>query len=251
MSPGHIAVLAVAGLLAGAVNALAGGGSLITFPTLLAVGYPALAANVTNTVAVWPGYLGSTAGYRSELAGQRTRVIALTPTSVVGAGAGVAALLLAPPSLFRIIVPYLILLSCLLLAVQPRLASWVSRLPGAKGGHRSALLHGATLAAGAYGAYFGGGLGVMLLGVLALFLADALQRLNALKSLLSLVINTVALVAFVIFAPVAWLAVAIIAPTSLIGGYAGARVVRRLDARILRGVVVVFGVAVGAYLLAK
>src|SRR4051794_15338557 len=196
VTPGDVLVLAGAGFLAGSVNAVAGGGSLISFPAMLAVGYPALRSNVTNTVAIWPGYLGSTAAYRPELVGQRERVRALGITSVIGAIAGSVILLTTPDKVFRTVVPYLILLASALLAVQPYVAKAVRRLPGAHKEHRSALLHGSIFLGAVYGAYFGGGLGVMLLGILGLFLDDHLQRINGLKTLLSLVINTVALVAF-------------------------------------------------------
>src|SRR5947207_3228687 len=155
MTPGSALVLAGAGFLAGSVNAVAGGGSLISFPAMLAVGYPALRSNVTNTVAVWPGYLGSTAAYRKELAGQRPRVVSLGASSVAGAVVGSIVLLTTPPGVFRVVVPYLIVLAAALLAVQPLVTDWVRRLPGAHTEHRSAILHGGTFLGGVYGAYFG------------------------------------------------------------------------------------------------
>lgn len=240
----ELAFLGVAGLLAGALNAIAGGGSLVLFPALLAVGVPALAANVTTTTSVWPGYLGSAAGYRAELAGQRARAVTLSATALLGGAAGAVLLLTTPEDLFARVVPLLILIASLLLAVQTAVTGWVQRLPGSAGGVRSPLLHVALFLAAVYGGYFGGALGVILLAVLAVFLAEHLQRINALKAVLSLLVNTVALVAFALFGPVVWTAVAVAAPASLLGGYLGAKGARRLPVTGLRAVVVVFGVGV-------
>ena len=242
-------VLVGAGLLAGGVNAVAGGGSLISFPALIALGIPPLSANVTNSVAVWPGYVGTSWGYRRELQPQRRRLVALAPAALLGAGLGCVLLLSTSPETFERVVPYLVIVGSLLLAVQGRVTERVRRWPGAGSGERSPLLHISLLVAAVYGAYFGGGLGVVLLACLGLFLADDLQRLNGLKSVLSLVINFVALVAFSLFGPVDWSTVAVLAPAALLGGYLGAHVARRLPAAALRGGVVVFGIAVGIALL--
>ena len=231
------------------MNAAAGGGSLISFPALLWAGYPALTANVTNTVALLPGYLGGTIGYRRELAGQRTRAIWLAAISVAGAVAGAALLLASPARLFRDVVPWLILFSCALLAAQPWLAARLARLESARPEERAPALVAGQVACGAYGAYFGAGLGVMMLAFLAIFLRDDLQRLNALKGALSLVINAVAVVAFVVFGPVAWGPVAVMAALSLLGGQSGVLVARRLPAPVLRAAVIAFGIAVALVLL--
>jgi uncharacterized protein len=245
-----VALLAAGALVAGAVNAVAGGGSLISFPALLAVGYPALVANVTNTVALCPGYLGGSLSYRRELAGQGARVRVLGATSVAGALLGAVLLVVSPAELFEAIVPFLIFLACGLLAAQPRLARLVrdraERLGPAR---RPVGLHASQFLAGVYGAYFGAGLGIMTLAILAIFVADRLQRLNALKELLSLLINLVAAVFFALFAEVAWSAVVVMMVTSLLGGQLGVVGARRLDDRLLRVLVVVFGVVVGVRLL--
>ncbi|MFL6052277.1 MAG: sulfite exporter TauE/SafE family protein [Actinoallomurus sp.] len=239
-----IGLLGAAGVAAGGVNAIAGGGSLISFPALLAVGCPNITANVTNSVALWPGYVGGVAGYRAELAGQRGRVIALSVTSVIGAVVGCPLLLITPDSVFGALVPVMIAVASLLLAAQPWLKRRLEavRLRGGTG-HR-VMLHGGILVGGAYGAYFGAGLGVMLLGLLGVFVHDHLQRLNAARAMLSLVINTVAMAAFALFGPVRWGAVAIMAVTGLAGGFLGARVARRLSPGVLRAVVVTFGLGV-------
>ncbi len=251
MTPETVGLLAGAGLLAGGVNAIAGGGSLISFPALLAAGYPAVTANVTNTVALFPGYAGSVAGGRVELDGQGTRIRAMAITSVVGAAGGAALLLTTPGEVFRSVVPFLILLACGLLLLQPRLSALVQRRTGAEAGHRSPALQLSVLLAAVYGAYFGAGLGVLLLGVLGIFLAEQLRRVNALKNVLSLGINTVALVAFGVFGPVAWEAVLVVAATSLAGGYLGARVARRIPSAVLRAAVVLYGVVVAGVLLVQ
>ena len=246
LGPPELALLAGAGLLAGAVNAVAGGGSLISFPALLGVGYPSVPANVTHTVALLPGYVGGTLAYRRELAGQGSRARALAVTSAVGGLAGAVLLNVSPPGVFEAIVPFLILLSCALLVIQPAASRYVERR-GHQG--RPAAVHAGVLFSAVYGGYFGAGLGIMLLAALGAFLPDDMQRLNALKGLLSLVISAVAVVYFALFGPVAWAAAAVMAVTSLAGGQGGVRVARRLSAAALRWVVVAFGTAVALVLL--
>lgn len=252
MTPGTAALLAGAGLLAGGVNAVAGGGSLISFPALLAAGYPPVTANVTNTVALLPGNAGSVAGGLPELTGQRGRLLLLGVTGAVGAVGGAVLLLTTPSGVFDAVVPYLILLACGLLLAQPRLAARVKRRrTGTRAADRSPVLLLSVLLAGVYGAYFGAGLGVMLLGVLGIALAEKLSRVNALKNVLSTVVNGVAVLAFGIFGPIAWEAVAVIAVASLAGGYAGGRLARRIPSAVLRAGVVAYGVVVAAVLIAQ
>ena len=251
MTGAEAALVAVAGFLAGAVNAVAGGGSLISFPALVAVGLPTLDANVTNTTAVWPGYLGSATAYRRELADQGHRLRALGLTAALGGVAGSAILLVAPDAVFDAVVPFLVLAGSLLLALQPRIAAVVRARAADDAREHPVQLHVALFLAAVYGAYFGGGLGVILLAVLGIYVADHLQRLNGLKSAMSLLINTIALVAFALFGPVDWAAVAVVAPASLAGGYAGARLARRLSPDALRSTVVVFGVVVAVWLFLR
>jgi uncharacterized membrane protein YfcA len=248
MGAAELALVGLAALVAGGLNAAAGGGSLLLFPTLLAVGLPPLAANVTTTVSIWPGYVGTALGYRSELRGQRRRVLVLSLTALLGGTSGAVLLLTTPESVFSAVVPVLVLFAALLLAVQARVTRWVQKVPGSAGGTGSPLLHVALFLAAVYGGYFGGALGVILLAVLAVFLAGDLQRVNALRAVLSLLVNTVALIAFALFGPVEWVAVAVAAPACLAGGYAGARVARRMPVQALRAVIVVFGVVVGVTL---
>ena len=249
MTAAEALLLVAAGLAAGTVNAVAGGGSLVSFPALLAIGLPPLAANVTSSVAIWPGYVGTSWGYRDLLRPQRPRLAVLAPAALLGAVLGCLLLLFTSEEAFARVVPWLVILGALLLAVQGRVTDRVRRWPGAGGDVRSPLLHAGLVVAAAYGAYFGGGLGVVLLVVLGLFVADDLQRLNALKSVLSLVINAVALVAFALFGPVDWASVAVLAPSALVGGYLGAHVAQRLSPGLLRAAVVVLGLGVGLALL--
>ena len=235
-----------AGGCAGAVNAVAGGGSLISFPALLAVGYSPVVANVTNQVGLVPGYLGGTIGYRPELTGQRGRARALSATAGIGAAAGTALLLLAPAHSFRVIVPYLVLLSCALLAVQPSLTRAAGRHRRA---HPGAPLHAGVFAASVYGGYFGGALGIVLLAILGALLIDGLQRLNALKGLLSLVVGIVAALGYALFGPVHWGAAALIAAGALVGGRGGAALARRLRPDVLRWAIVAYGTTAAVILL--
>jgi uncharacterized protein len=247
-SPGALAFLLLAGLVAGGVNAVAGGGSLLVFPALLAVGFPPLAANVTNSVAQWPGYLGQVVGGQEELRGQRRRMLLTSAAGVAGSAVGCGLLLVLPDAVFDAIVPVLVLLASVMLALSPRIKRWAGTPePGAP--DRLAALLPAVFVAAIYGGYFGGALGVILIATLSLCAHDRLVRLNALKGVLSLVIATVTVVIFAIGAPVDWTAVALLAPTTLIGGFLGAKLARRLPEPVLRWSVVILGLAVGVYLL--
>lgn len=247
-SPGSLAFLVVAGLVAGGVNAMAGGGSLLVFPALLAVGLPPLAANVTNSIAQWPGYVGIIAAARRDLHGQRRRVLLTSAVAAAGSAVGCALLLVLPAAVFDAVVPVLVLLASALFALQPYVRR-LTRTPGTRGQDRLAVLLPAVFAAAAYGGYFGGALGVILMATLALCTHEGLVRLNVLKGMLSLVIATVTVVVFAIGAPVDWLAVVLIAPATLVGGYLGAKLARRQSESVLRWSVVALGVAVGTYLL--
>jgi uncharacterized membrane protein YfcA len=242
---GQLALLAVAGFAAGAVNAVAGGGSLLTFPALLAVGVPSVPANVTNLVALLPAYASGSGAYRRELTGQGRRIRDLGTTSALGAVAGAAILLVASQSAFRATVPFLILGACALLAAQRVLARAVAR----RHGNRHHGLHAAVLAATVYGGYFGAGLGIVLLAVLGAFLEDDLHRLNALKGVISLVVSVAAAVVVGIFGPVRWGLAVLIAVTGIAGAWLGVGLARRLDPEVLRWAVVAYGVVAAIWLL--
>jgi len=253
LSGGDQLVVALAGLGAGFANGVAGGGSLISFPALIAVGHSALVANVTSTVGIWPGYVGGVAGFRDELASQRERVRALLPVSLVGGVAGALLLLATPADSFRTVAPYLILAACAMFGAQPlvarRLAARPRRRERPQTRHVPTPALVGTLLAAVYGGYFGAGMGVILLAVLGLTLTDSLVRINGLRGSLSLLINSVAVVVFLVGGDVAWAAAGLLAGTSLVGGYAGARLSRRLPVPVLRAVVLAFGLVASLRLL--
>jgi uncharacterized membrane protein YfcA len=245
--------LLVAAFAAGAVNAVAGGGSLISFPALLVAGYPAKTANVTNTVALWPGYLGGSLGYRDELRHQRRRILFLLAPSVLGAIAGSAILLSTSEDAFDAVIPFLILFATALMAFQRQLTDFAERhhLAARSDDHMPPLLQAVAFLLAVYGAYFGAGLGILTLAVFAVLIADDMQRLNALKGMSSLLINAVAVVYFAAFGPVEWAPAAVMAIGALAGGYLGAGVARRLGQERLRTAVVAFGVIIAVILFIR
>jgi uncharacterized membrane protein YfcA len=236
--------------LAGGINSVAGGGSLILFPTLVALGLGTVEANVTNSVAQWPGYLGGVAGFRAEYTGQRGRLIRFGVVALLGGTAGSVLLLTTPSSAFDVGVPVLVLLASLLLAVQPLLTSRLRREEDLAAHRDPAWLYVSLFFAAVYGGYFGGALGVILVGVLGLAL-HRLKLANALKSALSAVTATISLAIFALFGPVDWAVVAVAAPASLVGGFLGARIATRIPATPLRVLIVAFGVAVSIYLFLR
>lgn len=244
-------LIAVAGLGAGFVNGVAGGGSLLSFPALIATGHSALVANVTSTVGIWTGYVGGVAGFRTELADQRHRVRALAPAALGGGLAGSLLLVATPEGAFDALAPFLILVACVLFAAQPRLTAALKTRPRTttpKGPVPLGAIAG-TFAGGVYGGYFGGGLGVVLLTVLGLALDDELVRINGLRGVLALLVNSLAVVVFAVSADVAWRHAGILSATALLGGYTGARLSRRLPVPVLRATVIGFGVAAAVALL--
>jgi len=243
-----LALLAV-GLAAGTVNTIVGSGSLMTFPTLLALGYPPVVANVSNTVGLLPGSISGAIGYRRELEGQRARVGVLGIACAAGGLTGGVLLLVLPAAVFRGVVPVLILAACLLVALQPRLARRVAAREGPAHAHGGPALFAAVYATGVYGGYFGAAQGVVLIALLGIFVDDGLQRLNGLKNVLAALVNGVAAVLFVAFADVAWEPAALLACGAIVGGQVGARLGRRISPGWLRAVIVVVGVTVAVRLL--
>ncbi|MDI1459541.1 sulfite exporter TauE/SafE family protein [Catellatospora sp. KI3] len=237
--------LAAAGVLAGAVNAVAGGGSLLVLPALLAAGVPPVGASVTTVMSVIGGYSASVVGTWPDLRGRSARLRSLVPLTAAGALTGCVLLLRTPPTAYAVIMPFLVLAASLLLAFQGRLSV---RLGGDHPVWLRALL---LFAVGVYGGYFGSVLGVILLAVLGLMLAETLNRLVAVKNVLQLAVGAVTTTVYALFGPAYWPAVAILIPTTLLGGYAGARLGRRLPARTLRRVVVAFGITLSALLLIR
>jgi uncharacterized membrane protein YfcA len=250
LSVGAIALLALAGFVAGAINAAAGGGSLVSFPALVAIGYPPLTANVTNNVAVAPGYVTGALSYRRGLSGQYRRIVPLAIASAVGSLVGVALILVSSQRAFEGVVPFLVLATCALLAAQPAIARLIGERSGARARPGIGALAGQTLVA-AYGGYFSAALGVAVLAVLGIFFDDTLQRLNALKALLQLVIGAVSAIGYALVTPVDWVAVAIIAPAGVVGGELGARLAQRASDRALRVAIVAYGIAAAIWLFAR
>ncbi len=242
-----------AAVAAGMVNALAGGGTLITFPMLTAVGVPAVAANVTNTVALCPGYLGATFAQSKDLRGQKKRLWLLLPAGMVGGVIGGILLLHTGEKLFRQLVPILILMASALLAVQDLLRAWLAKQAG-KDGSKGFSERLAVLPVGLaaiYGGYFGAGLSVIILAVLGLLLDDSLTRLNALKQSLAFSANIAAAIFFLFSGQVVWSAALVMAVGALAGGVLGGRLAGRIKPSTLRAVVVVIGVVVAIVYLIR
>jgi uncharacterized membrane protein YfcA len=232
-----------AGLAAGTINVIVGSGSLITFPTLLALGYPPVLANVSNNVGLVPGNISATLAYRRELVGQRRRLVRLGSASLLGGLLGAALLLALPGSVFKAAVPLLIALASVLMALQPRLSARLERRGARSAIGGWALLLGVFLT-GIYGGYFGAAQGVILIALLAIFIDDDLQRLNGTKNALALTVNAAAGVLFIANTHIAWSVAGLIAAGSIIGGQVGGRLGRRLSASVLRWCIVIVGLAV-------
>jgi hypothetical protein len=242
VTPLHALAIFAAGIAAGTINTVVGSGTLITFPVLLAFGYPPVTANVTNAVGLVPGSAAGAVGYRRELRGQRRRAVPLLIASAVGAGIGAILLLSLPASAFKDIVPVFIGLAVAMIVLQPQLTRALE-------GHRRAAHQTAGPAAtagtaltGVYGGYFGAAQGLLLLSLLGLTIDDELQRINALKVVLAGLNNFVSGVIFVFAAHVDWGAAGLIAAGSILGGTAGAHWGRRLPPAALRAVIVIVGV---------
>ena len=242
-----MAVIFLAGMAAGTINTVVGSGTLITFPTLLAFGVPPVTANVSNTLGLVPGSLSGAIGYRRELSGQRPRLLRLGSASVLGGVSGAVLLLVLPADAFQAIVPVLIGLGCVLVVLQPAISRRVAARAESRGVDRPE--HGAAwvwvmvYVTGVYGGYFGAAQGVLLMAVLGIGLTETMQRNNATKNVLALLVNLVAAVVFVFRAEMNWTVVGLIAVGSVIGGQIGATVGRRLPPWALRAFIVVVGVA--------
>lgn len=244
---------ALAGVAAGFINAVVGSGTLLSFPLLLAIGLPPVSANVTNNIGLVPGSFAGAYGYRRELSGQRRRVAWLVPASLAGGVAGALLLLVLPPEVFSTVVPVLIGVALVMVLVQPRVQAALrrrrQRVAAERGVEdavrdRFAAAVPVTALTGVYGGYFGAAQGVLLLGSLGVVLDEDLQRLNALKNVLTGVVNLVAAVVFVVVAPgeIVWAVAGAVALGALLGGLLGGRVGRRLPPAVLRAVIVVVGV---------
>ncbi len=234
--------IGAAGIAAGMINAMVGSGTLITFPTLLAFGYPPVLANVSNNIGLVPGVLSAAYGYRRELRGQLKRLVRFGVCSFIGGLIGAFLLLELPTAAFDAVVPGLIMLACALVLLQPRLNRWLKQREGQGDKDGGAPMLFGVLGAGIYGGYFGAAQGVLLMGLFGTWLRDDLQRLNAVKNVLATVVNGVAAVVFVVVADIDWMVAGVIAIGSTLGGLLGARVGRKLSPNVLRGLIVSVGV---------
>lgn len=245
MTPVDLVLIGIAAMAAGAVNAVAGGGTLITFPVLTALGIPPVAANITNTVALSPGYLGGTLAQATDLKDQKSRLWLFLPIGIIGGVLGGLLLLNTGERLFRQMVPVLILLASALLAVQDRIRLYLQKRNGATQGmglHLWGLIP--ALLAAIYGGYFGAGVSVIVLAVLGLMLEDSLTRLNALKQAMSFAINAAAAVFFLFSGKVVWVVAIVMAAGSILGGILGGKLAGRIRPTTLRWTVVVIGLIV-------
>ncbi|MEW5813734.1 MAG: sulfite exporter TauE/SafE family protein [Actinomycetota bacterium] len=250
-------LIALAGVGAGAINALVGSGTLITFPTLVALGYPPVTSTMSNAVGLVAGGVSGTWGYRRELRGQWRRLRWQIPASLLGAGGGAWLLLHLPEKVFLRVVPVLLVLALVLVVIGPRIQAWARRRAEAAGhsadhvsAARMTALVAATFAVGVYGGYFTAAQGILLVAVMGALLPEDMQRMNAAKNLLSLLVNIVAAIAYtlVAFDRISWAAAGLIALGSLIGGFLGSHYGRRLSPNALRAVIVVVGL-IGLYRL--
>ncbi len=252
MSLLNLLFIGLGAVAAGFVNALAGGGTLISFPILTALGIPPVAANITNTVALCPGYLGATLAQRDLLADQKQRLWWYLPAALLGGLAGALLLLVSGERLFSALIPWLILLSTILMAVGEPLNQWLARHQSAGAStNREATAAIPIGLASVYGGYFGAGLSVILLAVLETTLRDSLTRLNALKQAVAFAANIAAAIVFVFSGQVVWLVAAVMAACALLGGAVGGKLAGRLNPVVLRWVVVGIGIIVSIYYFLK
>jgi uncharacterized membrane protein YfcA len=256
-SPLNACLLFIAALVAGALNSVAGGGSFITLPTLIFTGVPYKPSNATNTVALWPGSVASVGAYRRELGKQRLELLVLGPVSLLGGFLGALLLLDTPQSTFQHLLPYLLLLATLVFIFGPRITATVRarskrtvglQTLGERPSWRALLgLGAAQLVISIYGGYFGGGIGILMLAALGLMGMENIHEMNALKTVLTTLINGIAVAAFVVAGKVYWPEALLMIVASIVGGYGGAAYARRLDPKAVRAFVIVVAVSMTAY----
>jgi uncharacterized membrane protein YfcA len=249
----HAGILFAAAFMAGAMNAVAGGGSFFSFPALLLTGLDPKIANATNTVALWPGSVASVGAYRRELLSQREAVKLLAGVSLGGGLLGALLLLVTPSDVFRLLLPYLMLAATLLFALSPRISRYARSLEAPGGSpttsrRRSVVLQGII---SIYGGFFGGGIGILMLATLALMGLEDIHEMNALKTLLATLINGIAVLAFVVARAVAWPEALVMVVGAIVGGYGGAALGRKLPQQWVRVFVIVVGFTLSAYLFVR
>lgn len=234
----EFAFIALAALLAGMLNAMAGGGSFLTFPALVYIGIPPIPANATSALAVFPGYLSSTVGFMDEIrAFDRRQLVQMVLLACIGGVVGALLLLVTPSELFRGLAPWLLLFATLLFAAGDRISRWINRHKGKPGRAHST----AMLAVSVYGGYFNGGLGIILLALFSAMGFKDLNLMNGLKNALSFLLSAVSVTTFAIAGIVHWPEAIVMMVTATIGGYLGARLARRLPANWVKILVVLVG----------
>ncbi|PRX45376.1 hypothetical protein B0I33_10937 [Prauserella shujinwangii] len=254
----HAVLIALAGVWAGMINTVVGSGTLVTFPALVALGYPPLTATTSNAIGLAPGTVSGAIGYRHELRGQGRRLLVFGAASLCGAIGGTALLLSLPPDAFETVVPALVGLAVVLVIVQPKVSTWVlsrrelKRERGKRNvGRPGPLLFLLIFLVGVYGGYFTAAQGVMLMAIMGMLLAEPIQRLNGIKNVLAAVVNIVAGTIYAFIAPISWPVVGLLAAGSVVGGLLGARLGRRMSPFVLRMVIVVIGVAAVVQLILR
>jgi uncharacterized membrane protein YfcA len=250
----HAAIIVVAGIWAGTINAVVGSGTLVTFPVLVALGYPPVTATTSNAIGLAPGTLSGAWGYRHELKGYWRQTATFAVASFLGAIGGTILLLSLPKDAFEAVVPVLVGLAVVLVIVQPKVSKWVAQRREANGGaeHKAGpLLLFFIFLIGIYGGYFTAAQGVMLMAVMGMLLSEPLQKLNGVKNVLAAVVNVVAGLIYAFVAPISWPVVLWLAVGSTAGGFLGAKIGRKLPPAVLRGVIVVIGVAAVIQLVVK
>ena len=243
------ALLAAAAFAAGVLNAIAGGGTFLTFPALVWAGVPPIAANATSALAVCPGYLGSALGFWAELAAlPRALLVREVVLSALGGVAGALLLLVTPARVFAGVVPWLLLFATALFALGPRLARWAG---GGHGGGLAGWRSVGLLAVAVYGGYFNGGLGILLMALYLLVVEQLLNTVSALKNLNSFVLSVVSVIAFAIGGAIVWKPALLMAVFATLGGFAGAGLAKRLPVRVVRAIVIVTGLVMSALFFAR
>ncbi|MDI5978564.1 sulfite exporter TauE/SafE family protein [Amycolatopsis magusensis] len=242
----HAILIALAGVWAGTINAVVGSGTLVTFPVLVAFGYPPVTATTSNAIGLAPGTISGAWGYRHELRGQGRRLAVYGVASFLGSVGGALLLLALPKDAFETVVPVLVGLAVVLVIIQPKVSGWVaSRRENKQKPERiyAPLLLFLLFLVGIYGGYFTAAQGIMMVACMGMLLSDPVQRLNGMKNVLSAVVNVVAGTIYAFVAPVDWAVVGLLAAGSVLGGLLGAKIGRKLSPVVLRGVIVVVGLA--------
>ncbi|WP_298819964.1 sulfite exporter TauE/SafE family protein [Chloroflexus sp.] len=246
-----LALIFTAALLAGALNAIAGGGSFFSFPALLVAGVPPIVANATNALALWPGTLASVGAYRRELSGQQRDVWLFSGLSLIGGLLGAILLLFTDERQFTAMIPYLLLFATLVFIFSPQITRLARRMTGNAGDSQRWPIIALYIAIAIYGGFFGAGLGILTLAALALLGHENIHRMNALKTLQAALVNGIAVATFIATGLIAWMPALVMTLGAIVGGYGGAAIARRVDARRVRGLVVAISIGLTVWFFAR